>query len=946
MQICPGCGESNPGRFRECAFCGQPLTQPRESREERKVLTVVFCDLKGSTSLGEQLDPESLSEVLELYFTAMTRVLERHGGQIQKFIGDAIVAAFGIPLLHEDDALRAVRAAVEMRDSLARLNVRLQTGYGVELQARIGVHTGEVLVRTAADGQNLLTGDTMNTAARLEQYAGEDEVLIGGPTYRLVRDAVEAEPLEPLELRGKAEAVAAYRMLRVFGDEQSARRHDAPIVGRDAELATLVAAYERARQERRPVLATVLGDAGVGKSRLVRALLEATAEEAAILRSRCLPYGEGITFLPLLGLVRDAAGIAVEDSPEVAAAKLQSAVGDQDISRRLASAFGWSKEALPVAEVFWAARGWLQVLSADQPAVVVIDDVQWAEPVLLELIEHLLAEAHGAPVLLLCTARPDMLERLPEWSESERASRLLLDRLPDEATGQVIANLVGGVELPADVTSQILRSAEGNPLYVEQLISMLVDGGLLARENGHWQARGSLSEIQVPPSIDALLTARLDRLAAEERQVIEPAAVIGLEFFSGALRDLVPEGSGEAVTAQLSGMQRKRLVRPATDSRLDLDDYRFHHVLIRDAAYGRALKRTRAQLHERFADWLEAWDRGERRAGEYDEIVGYHLEQAFIYGSQLGPTDEQTRSLGRRAADNLAAAGQRAFVQGDLPAAVNLLGRAVAALPELDPARLALLPDLAEATMETGDFERALEILRETETPEARAANEPAVARAELIRLLIDYYAGSEEAWGERVQAATASAIAIFEAAGDEVGLATAWRMRSGMEGSALRFDRAVSAAEKVVDHAQRAGDVRQERRGAVAYALSALYGPTPVQPALARCRELVAAVEGDRRSQGLILLCVAQLVAMTADIEQARTDYRAAQQMLVQLGHGVFAASTSLETARVELLAGDLQAAEELLRNDYAALESLGEKFVRSTIGALLARTLILKGG
>jgi class 3 adenylate cyclase len=945
VQICAGCGESNPGRFRECVFCGQPLSQPRQSSEERKTLTVVFCDLKGSTQLGEQLDPESLSEVLELYFTAMTRVLERHGGAIQKFIGDAIVAAFGIPLLHEDDALRAVRAAVEMRDSLARLNQRLQVAYGVALQARTGVHTGEVLVRTAADGQNLLTGDTMNTAARLEQYAGEDEILIGGSTYRLVRDAVEVERLEPLELKGKSQAVAAYRVLRVFGDEQSSRRHDAPIVGRKEELATLQAAYAQAVAERRCVLATVLGEAGVGKSRLVRALLEPAATQATILRSRCLPYGEGITFLPLLGLVREAASILPEDSSDVATAKLEAITGSPDITRRIASAVGWSKETLPVAEVFWAARELLQVLAAERPVVLVIDDVHWAEPVLLELVDSLVAQVEGAAVLLLCTARPDMLERHPEWSERERSSRLVLDRLPDEATGQVIANLMGGVELPAPVSRTILRAAEGNPLFVEQLISMLVDGGLLVETDGQWQAAGSLDELQVPPSIEALLTARLDMLQPDQRAVIVPASVIGLEFSSGAVRELVPEAVSAGVGLHLSDMERKQLVRPSAEAKLELDDYRFHHILIRDAAYQRALKRTRAELHERFADWLEQSDRRRKRVGENDEIVGYHLEQAYRYGGQLGPIDAHVRVLGTRAAEKLAAAGQRAFAQGDLPAAVNLLSRAMATLPEGDPVRLTLIPELAEAVMETGDFEQAMEVLTEAEVAGATTANVQAVARAGLIRLLVDFYAGSEEAWSERVEAETRRVIPIFEAVGDRAGLATAWRLKYGVEGSALRFDGAVQAAEAIIQHAEAAGDTRQQRRGAVGYALSALHGPTPVVEAIARCEELVQSIEGDRRSQALIQLCLAHLLAMDGQLERARLEYGSARAMLEELGHSVFSASTSTETARVELLAGDLDAAESLLRRDNEALQALGETFLRSTVAGLLARILALRG-
>jgi class 3 adenylate cyclase/tetratricopeptide (TPR) repeat protein len=945
MQVCAGCGESNPGRFKECAFCGEPLTARTETTEERKVLTVIFCDLKGSTALGEALDPESLSEVLELYFKSMTRVLERHGGSIQKFIGDAIVCAFGIPLLHEDDALRAVRAASEMIEQLGRLNGRLQTGYGVELAVRIGLYTGEVLVRTPGEGQQILTGDTMNTAARLEQHAGTNQILIGEPTYRLVRDAVEVEAVEPIEAKGKSEPLAAYRLVRVFGDEQASRRHDAPIVGRQEELLTLLSAFGRAREHRHAELATVLGEAGVGKSRLVRALLEAVGSEARILRSRCLPYGEGITFLPLLGIMREAADIDQEDPAEVASAKLDSLTGNPEVTRRLASAVGWSKEALPVAEIYWAARELVQAVAADQPLVVVIDDVHWAEQSLLELIEHVVDSVTDATILILCTARPDMLERLPEWSDGGRANRLLLERLPDEAAAEVIGNLLGGVELPAEIKKTIIRAAEGNPLFVEQLVSMLIDSKLLVEVDGGWQAQGSLDRLQVPPSIHALLTARLDMLHPQERAVVEPASVIGLEFGSQAVRDLAAETVRDAVPVHLATMERKQLVRPAIAGEQEFDDYRFHHILIRDAAYQRALKRTRAELHERFGNWLEQWDAQHDRPGEHDEIIGYHLEQAYIYGGELGPIDAQVAALGARAADKLAAAGQRAFARGDLPAAVNLLGRAVAGLPPNDPTRLALIPDLAEAMTEMGDFDGAIRTLGETEEPAARVANEPAVARAGLIRLLIDFYAGNEDDWAHRVHRATDQAMSIFQAANDHAGLATAWRLRYGLEATAVRWDAAGEAAEHVIHHAEAVNDIRQQRRGVSGLALSAVHGSMPVSVGIKRCEELIPRVEGDRVSQAAIQLSLALLSAMDGQIERARDLYGEAQQMYRELGPSVWAAATSTEAASIELLAGDLDAAERQLRSDNEQLEAIGENYLRSTVVGILARVLVIKG-
>ncbi|MGH2446603.1 MAG: ATP-binding protein [Candidatus Limnocylindria bacterium] len=945
MRACPSCGESNPDRFSDCAFCGTALAEEVQPLEERKVLTVIFCDLKDSTGLGERLDPEALGEVLDLYFTAMTRVIQRHGGTIQKFIGDAIVAAFGLPTIHEDDALRAIRAAAEMRAALVRLNVQLSAGYGVTLATRTGVHTGEVVVREAVNEQQVLTGDTLNTAARLEQSAGEGEILIGEPTFRLVRGAVETEPMPPLELKGKSEAVPAHRLIAVFGDEQSDRLHDAPLVGRENELQFLADLLERSIDERRCVLATVLGEAGVGKSRLVRELLDHAASRTTVLRGRCLPYGDGITFWPLLDIVRTAAGIGTDDPTDVAQRRLEALAGDPEVARRVASALGWSPEQLPVAELFWGLRELLEGIARDGPLIVVIDDVHWAAPTLLELIEHLVERGSEAPMLVICTARPDMVDAHPEWSEGPYAGRLLLDRLPDEACAIVISNTTGGAQVPAAIRDRILRAAEGNPLFVEQVVSMLIDSGDIVEADGEWRTTRSLDQLRVPPSIQALLSARLDMLDAPERSVLAPASVMGQAFASGAVRDLTLADVRDRVPDHLTSMVRKRLVQEEPEHDADGADYRFHHVLIRDAAYHGVLKRARADLHERFADWLERISVQRDRPGELDEVIGYHLEQAYGYRGQLGPIDAHARVLGSRAAEKLATAGRRAFVRGDLPAAVDLLGRGMTTLAAGDPTRLMLMPDLGEALMESGSFERAVEILAEADDAPDDPACRPTVARARLVRQLVDLYAGNEEGWAERTESEVARSIPIFEASGDDAGLATAWRLRSIAQGSALQYDAAAEAAHRIIRHAQAADDVRQQRRGAVAYSLSALHGPTPVREGIAHCEKLIATVEGDRRTQAAVQLCLAQLVAMDGQIDRARQAYADARRMLEELGQSVLSAATSTDSAPVEVMAGDLATAEEQLRRDDAELKELGETYVRATVTGMLAHVLVLRG-
>ncbi len=913
-------------------------------KEERRVLTVVFCDLKDSTVLGEQLDPEALGEVLDLYFTAMTRVLERHAGSVQKFIGDAVVAAFGIPVLHEDDALRAVRAAVDMRVALARLNQQLSAGYGVTLKIRIGIHTGDVVVRTAVNDQQVLTGDTLNTAARLEQAAGEDEILIGEPTLRLVRGAVETEPMPPLDLKGKSEVVVAHRLLRVIGDEQSGRLHDAPLVGREKELGALLAVLDRSTSERRCMLATVLGEAGVGKSRLVRELLADREHRATILRGRCLPYGEGITFWPLLEMVRDAAGVGPAAAPDEAMRQLEALADDIEIARRVGSAVGWTDEQLPMAELFWGVSALLERMAGQGPVTVVIDDVHWAAPALLELIEHLVDRLGSASVMIVCTARPDMLDDNPTWSEGPSAVRVVLEGLPGEAAAIVLDNRLAGVELPAAASERILSAADGNPLFVEQLVSMLIDTGILRETGGRMEMTREISALAVPPSIQALLSARLDMLNLHERSVVGPASVIGQTFPSAAIRELASPSERDEVLEHLSAVARKRLVRQEAVPEADGSDYRFQHALVRDAAYQLILKRGRADLHERYADWLER-SRGEREAQiEMDEIVGYHLAQSYAYRTQLG-VDEHVTVLGSRAAERLGAAGRRAFTRGDLSAATDLLGRAIATLVPPDPVRLALAADLAETLLERGEFERAGEVLDEIDAASTDPACAAPVARGRLVRLYVDLYAGQDAGWAEKARAEVERAISIFEAADDQVGLATAWRVHCNADILALEFDAGLDAAERIITHANAAGDTRQQRRGAVAYSVCAVQGSTPVDQAIARCEDLIATVEGDRRTEAVVQGALAQLHAMNGTAAAARTAYTSARGKLVRLGKSVVSASTSLDSGPAEMILGDLVAAEANLRRDYDELEGLGETYLRSTIGGLLSYVCVLEG-
>ena len=419
-------------------------------------------------------------------------------------------------------------------------------------------------------------------------------------------------------------------------------------------------------------------------------------------------------------------------------------------------------------------------------------------------------------------------------------------------------------------SERILSAADGNPLFVEQLVSMLIDTGILREVGGRMELTREIHALAVPPSIQALLSARLDLLDSHERSVVDPASVIGQTFPSAAIRELASPGERDEVSEHLSGVARKRLVRQEAVPAADGSDYRFQHILVRDAAYQSMLKRGRADLHERYADWLER-SRGEHEAQiEMDEIVGYHLAQAYAYRTQLS-VDEHVRVLGSRAAERLGAAGRRAFTRGDLPAATDLLGRAMATLPPADPLRLALAADLAEALLERGEFEQAGEVLDEIEAASDDPACAPSVARGRLVRLYVDLYAGHEEGWSDRTYAEVDRSGPIFEAAADHVGLATAWRVRWNADVLALRFDAGFEAAERIIRHAALAADIRQQRRGAVAYAICAVQGPTPVDQAIDRCKELIASVEGDRRTEAVVQGALAQLQAMVGAAGPAR---------------------------------------------------------------------------
>jgi class 3 adenylate cyclase/tetratricopeptide (TPR) repeat protein len=784
-------------------------------QEQRKVVSVLFCDVVGSTALGETTDPEALRKVLARYFERMKETVEFHGGTVEKFIGDAVMAVFGVPQAHEDDALRACRAAIQMLDLVPELGV----------EARIGITTGEVVTGTE---ERLATGDPVNVAARLQQAAQPGEALIGAPTLDLVRAAVEVEALEPLAVKGKAQPLEAYRLISAHAVLQP--RHESRFVGRETELAAIRDAWQRAKSGPRCELVTIAGEAGVGKSRLVAEALDSV--DGRIVRGRCLPYGEGITYWPVVESIK----------------QLDTVPSDPAAADAIRSLLGESETGTSPEEIAWAFR---KLLEEQAPLVVVFDDIQWGEEAFLDLLEHLGLLSSGSPLLVLCMARPELTERRSSWPVSLRLEPL---------AGEEVDELIGG-RVPPELSDRIARAAGGNPLFVNEMLAMVdeTDG-----------------DVTVPPTLRALLASRLDELDPSERSVLERGAVEGEVFHRGAVRALAP-GDSE-VTPRLAALVRKDLIRPDKSHIPGDDGFRFRHLLIRDAAYDGLPKLTRAVLHEGFADWLD--ERG-RDLVERNELVGYHLEQAARYRQELGEPDP---TLAERAGDRLAVAGRRALSRGDRMAAMSLLERALEltrpmrfdihleidlahVLATSEPQKAAAIADAA-AERARGEGLEAAEALARVVAADSRLIGNPAASLDELETL----------AW---------AAIPLLEELEDHAALAHIWStLGYTVANFRGRMEDHAHASEQALRHARLAGQPRGDHfhlDGAVAF------GPRPADEAV---RYLDAMLESTLDPHEL--LARAYLLAMLGRFEETRKIVVEQTERLRELrgtGHDAWAA-------------------------------------------------------
>jgi predicted ATPase/DNA-binding SARP family transcriptional activator len=875
----------------------------------RKPVTVLCAELRVGSRSGAGLDPEALRVILERAQAILGATLERHGGKLSAAVGQRIVGVFGVPALHEDDALRAAQAALAAQAAVEAEATVLEQERGLALRMRVGLATGEALV--GGPDPSGFAGDAVGQAVELAEQATVGEILVSDQTRALAAGALEVEPAGGNRFRLLAAPIGA-RPLPV--------RLDAPLVDRVEELDQLREGLARAVREGEPVLATVLGEAGIGKTRLAHELAARAATEATVLTGRCLPYGDGITLWPLRELLAQAG--APHGTREELEALLDGEADGARIAEWLAGALGLGGPGtLAAPEIFWATRRLLETLARRRPLVVILEDLHWAEPTFLDLAEAVAGQARQG-LQMLCLARPELLERRPAWAAGVAATiRVELGPLPEDAADALLNVLAG---TPPEARERLLEVAAGNPLFLEQLAASLGE-----------QPWGE-SELELPATIQALLAARLELLGPGERAVLWQAAVVGRDFTRDAVAELLPQEARGPLGRHLRALAAKGLIE-ASPSRPDAQgDFTFRHLLVQQAAYRTIPKLHRAELHERFAGVIE------HQAGE-DEIVGYHLEQAVRYRDELGPVDGEVRALARRAAGHLEAAGSRAHARGDVPAAVRLLQRAAALLPPDDPARARTQTGLGAVLMEAGRLDEADRALEDAGRIARTAGDELLAARARVQRLLLGLQVDIGRAQRE-IGDALPELLGVFERDADEVGLCQSWRLRAFVRWTQASSAAAEDAWRQAAVHARRAEDERQLTEVLGWLASAALWGPTPAPEGIRRCERFLTEVGSHQTGEAVILNHLAGLYAMQGRAEEARQVLARGLAAFEELG-ATMTSSVTHPASFVAMLAGDMATAEAHLRRDYRRLEQMGEHNYLATTAAFLAQAVAAQG-
>ncbi len=793
MSVCTACGHEHPAGAKFCPECGAALgaTTPM-TREERKVVSVLFCDLVGFTAASEHADPEDVRARLRPYHAQLQQVIENYGGTVEKFVGDAVMAVFGAPVAHEDDAERAVRAGLRILEAIEELN---RGDEKLQLQVRVGINTGEAVVALGARperGEGFVTGDVVNTASRLQGIAPINGVAVSEPTFRQTERVFTFVPLEPVQVKGKTEPLAVWQPLAArarFGADVI-RTSTTPLVGREFERSQLIATFERAATHRSCQLVTVVGEPGVGKTRLCTELLQYIERRPGLVRwrqGRCLPYGEGIAFWALGEIVKAECGILKSDFPEEALTKLEQAIPEHEPDRawlkaRLAPLVGAGGEPAAQEESFTAWRRFLEGLAAQNPTVLVFDDLHWADEPMLAFLEHLSDWSEGVALLLLCTARPELHEKHPTWAAGLRnAQTINLAPLSDDDTATLVALLLKRTVLPMATQHALLDRAGGNPLYAEEFVRLLSDRDLLA---------GPLEEVPLPNSVQALIAARLDTLSPERKSLLQDAAVIGKVFWAGALATM-GEREPRDVALALHELARKELVRPARSSSMQgEEEYGFWHLLVRDVCYAQIPRSRRAARHRAAAAWIER--QAGDRVDDLSDVLAYHYTQALELARAAG-LEQEVPELEAASRRYLALAGERALPI-DVASAEASFARALGLTPEHQSERAVLLERWAQAAQQQGRFaearaalEEALDLYRE---------DGATVAAARTLTALSSVLRGFGDT---RARELIADALTLLEAEAPGPELVSAYAQLATRRSIDAAFAEAIVAAERAL---------------------------------------------------------------------------------------------------------------------------------------------------
>jgi predicted ATPase/class 3 adenylate cyclase len=919
--------------------------------EQRKVVTILFADVVGSTAMAEQSDPEVVRATMARYFQRIAEISQSYGGTVEKFAGDAAMVVFGVPAVHDDDAERAVRAALEIRDGAS------------ELEVRVGVNTGEAVTAAREDRQFMVSGDSVNVAARLQQGAEPGEVVVGPLTEQLTRKVIEYAPHEPVAARGKPTPLVAFRAVkaRTVVPEQArgvAGLH-AVLVGRDRELRLLLDTFARTAADRKAHLFTLVGAAGVGKSRLVTEALSAlTSSGARVVRGRCLPYGRGITYWPLIEILRDDAGISLADEREAAIQKLDRWLGEllhgdpqrPAIRARLSVMLGFEtpESVMPDTpadrvdrELGWGMRRYLEGVAKAAPLIVVVDDLQWAEPPVVALIEQLVERVADAPMLVICIARPEFLEQRRDWGAGKpNSTTITLDPLSPQDTGKLISHLLEIEALPTELRDQIIERSAGTPLFCEEFIQMLIDDGRLVREGASWRAVGAIDQIRVPQSINAVLAARLDGLADREKRVLQAASVIGQRF---QVRQVEALAGGSDVEETLESVRRKGLVIGGDG---DGDELAFRHLLIRDAAYGSLTKSERAALHDRFGTTLE------QQAGDpkqLTEILAHHAERAFTLSSELSLEGDVLVARARRALQWALAMGDRARTRHEvrvLESALNVVRSAAGAVPNggglETQARVRLLE--TQLLVMKADYRGAAEAAADAAALADEAGSLALVATARRTEALIQMWSGERSI--EDFARTVDRAVEACRLAGDvqgEIGARFIGSFVAFSQGDLAKF---VEVNERLIEQARAIGDAAQEAaitarlvpaermRGNSALSLRRAREAEEIAVAHG-FRDVILRLEFDRAAKHLF---DGDLTAAEAAVRRYGFDAAEAGAVQHQISALRFLGYTLLHAGRYAESAGAVEQALELS-------ESSGERWNRSELLGLRARAALILG-